>query len=203
MTQGSLRHNDGRTRGVSLYLQDDWQVHPKVTLSGGLRWDPFFAFWDLDQPQPVFRPGQRSTLFPSAPLGPLYAGDPGIPTGGHPSGEQLRATYRDRLESRPEDECALGYGLFYDSSRDFQGPSSLTFTPPYSVTSTANGIQFSDPYAGMVNPFPMNLQRHNRNATTTRSSGLCVPNQWPRTRGADTATSGTSTSSARSWPGSC
>ena len=107
MTQGSLRHNDGRTRGVSLYLQDDWQVHPKITLSGGLRWDPFFAFWDLDQPQPVFRPGQRSTLFPSAPLGSVVRRRPRNPDGWTSHAvEQLRATHRDCLESRPEDECA-------------------------------------------------------------------------------------------------
>jgi outer membrane receptor protein involved in Fe transport len=155
MTQGSLRHNDGRTHGVSLYAQDDWQIHPKLTVSAGLRWDPFFAFWDLDQPQPVFRPGEQSVLFPSAPVGLLYAGDPGIPKGGHaPRWNNYAPRLGIAWSPDQKTSARIGYGLFYDSSRDFQGPSSLTFTPPYSVTYTANGVQFSDPYAGLVNPFP-------------------------------------------------
>jgi len=155
MTQGSVRKNNGRTRSVSAYVQDDWQVQPKVTLSLGLRWDPFFAFWDLDQPQPVFRPGQKSTLFRSAPVGLLYAGDAGVPIGGHPT---LWNNYAPRVAAawsiNSKTSARVGYGIFYDSSRDFQGPSSLTFTPPYSVTNQVNIVQYSDPYATLPNPFP-------------------------------------------------
>lgn len=158
MTQGSVRQNNGRTRAVSLYLQDDWQFHPKLTLSAGLRWDPFFAFYEggpTAQAQPVFRPGRQSALFPGAPRGLLYAGDEGIPTGGHPTRWN---NYAPRLgvawSPDRKTSVRVGYGVFYDSSRYFQGPSSLTFTPPYSLTNTINGVQFSDPYAGLANPFP-------------------------------------------------
>ena len=155
MTQGSVRENNGRTRSMSLYAQDDWRLRPKLTLSVGLRWDPFFAFWDLDQPQPVFRPGQQSVLFPNAPLGLLYAGDPGVPQGGHPTQWN---NYAPRLglawSLNTKTSIRLGYGVFYDSSRDFQGPSSLTFSQPYSDTNVITNVQFGNPYAGMVNPFP-------------------------------------------------
>ncbi len=155
MTQGSVRENDGRTQSFSLYAQDDWQVRPKLTLSLGLRWDPFFAFWDQDQPQPVFRAGEQSTLFPSAPLGLLYAGDAGVPRGGHPT---LWNNYAPRValawSINSKTSARVGYGIFYDSSRDFQGPSSLTFTPPYSVTNQVTLVQYSDPYATLPNPFP-------------------------------------------------
>ena len=155
MTQGSVRENNGRTRATSLYVQDDWRLGPRLTLSAGLRWDPFFAFWDLDQPQPVFRPGQQSVLYPNAPLGLLYAGDPGVPQGGHPTQWN---NYAPRVglawSLNAKTSVRAGYGIFYDSSRDFQGPSSLTFSQPYSNTNVITNVQFSNPYAGMVNPFP-------------------------------------------------
>ena len=155
MTQGSVRRNDGRSRSFSLYVQDDWQIRSTLTVSAGLRWDPFFAFYDVLQPQPVFRPGEQSVLFPSAPLGALYAGDPGLPRGGHPTRWN---NYAPRLAVAwsPESKTSIraGYGIFYDAGRFFGGPASITFAPPYSVTSTINGVQFSDPYAGLVNPFP-------------------------------------------------
>jgi outer membrane receptor protein involved in Fe transport len=120
MTQGSVRQNDGRSRAGSLYVQDDWQLRPKLTLSAGLRWDPFLAFYDVIQPQPVFRPGQQSELYPSAPLGVLYAGDPGIPRGGHPARWN---NYAPRLgvawSLDPKTSMRVGYGVFYDSSRFF------------------------------------------------------------------------------------
>jgi outer membrane receptor protein involved in Fe transport len=158
MTQGSVRRNDGRSRAASLYLQDDWQVRPELTLSAGLRWDPFFAFYDVLQPQPVFRPGQQSVLFPSAPRGVLYAGDPGIPRGGHPTRWH---NYAPRLgvawSADEKTSIRAGYGLFFDAGRFFGGPASMNFAPPYSLTSTINGVQFSDPYAGLVNPFPYHV----------------------------------------------
>jgi outer membrane receptor protein involved in Fe transport len=153
--QFSVRHNKGRAEAIAAYAQDDWEMHPRLTLSLGVRWEPFFAFREVDQPQPVFRPGQQSTLFPSAPLGLLYAGDPGIPEGGHPTlwsnvAPRLAAAWSiDRKTS-----LRAAYGRFYDTARFFNFPKTLVFTPPYSVSRTTNDVQFSDPYAGKDNPFP-------------------------------------------------
>jgi outer membrane receptor protein involved in Fe transport len=153
--QFSVRHNAGRAQTFAAYAQDDWRVHPRVTLSLGLRWEPFFAFYEVDQPQPVFRPGQQSTLYPSAPRGLLYAGDPGIPRGGHPTiwgnvAPRLAAAWS--LNSKTSLRTA--YGRFYDTARFFNFPKTLVFTPPYSLSRTTNDVQFSDPYAGKVNPYP-------------------------------------------------
>lgn len=155
MTHGSVRQNNGRTHAFSLYMQDDWQVRPNITLSTGLRWDPFLAFYEVNQPTPVLRPGRQSELFPLAPQGLLFAGDPGVPRGGHPAKWN---NYAPRLGVAwsPNRRTSVrgGYGLFYDASRYFQGPSSITFSAPYSLTNTINRVQFSDPYAGLQNPFP-------------------------------------------------
>jgi outer membrane receptor protein involved in Fe transport len=155
VAQFSVRHNKGRAQAFAAYIQDDWEIHSRLTLSLGVRWEPFFAFYETDQPQPVFRPGERSTMFPSAPVGLLYAGDPGIPRGGHPT---LWGNIAPRLAAawsvNPKSSVRLAYGKFYDTARFFNFPKTLVFTPPYSLSRTTNDVQFSDPYAGTVNPFP-------------------------------------------------
>jgi len=153
--QFSVRHNSGRAQTFAAYAQDDWRLKQRLTLSLGVRWEPFFAFYELDQPQPVFRPGQQSTLFPSAPRGLLYAGDPGIPRGGHPTlwgnvAPRLAAAYSLNAKT----SVRTAYGRFYDTARFFNFPKTLVFTPPYSLSRTTNDVQFSDPYAGKVNPYP-------------------------------------------------
>ena len=148
-------HNKGRAQTFAAYAQDDWEVRSRLTLSLGVRWEPFFAFYEVDQPQPVFRPGEQSTLYPSAPPGLLYAGDPGIPRGGHPT---LWGNVAPRLAAAwsldKKTSVRTAYGRFYDTARFFNFPKTLVFTPPYSVSRTTNDVQFSDPYAGKNNPFP-------------------------------------------------
>jgi len=153
--QFSVRQNKGRAQTFAAYIQDDWEIHSRLTLSLGVRWEPFFAFYETDQPQPVFRPGEKSTLFPNAPVGLLYAGDPGIPRGGHPTqwkniAPRLAAAYA--IDQKTSVRAA--YGKFYDTARFFNFPKTLVFTPPYSISRTTNDVQFSDPYAGKPNPFP-------------------------------------------------
>jgi outer membrane receptor protein involved in Fe transport len=153
--QFSVRQNKGRAQTFSLYMQDDWQVRAPVTLSLGVRWEPFFAFYEADQPQPVFRPGQQSTIFPTAPLGLLYAGDPGVPRGGHPTKwNHFAPRMAVAWSLNPKTSVRTAYGIFYDTARFFTFPKTLVFTPPYSLSRTTPGVQFSDPYGGMVNPYP-------------------------------------------------
>lgn len=123
-----------------------------------MRWEPFFAFYEVDQPQPAFRPGQQSTLYKNAPLGLLYAGDPGVPKGGHPTRwGQVAPRLAVAWSVNQKTSVRTAYGIFYDTARFFHYPKTLVFTPPYSISRTTNDVQFSDPYAGKPNPYPYRL----------------------------------------------
>ena len=69
---------------LALYGQDTWRVSSKLTLNYGMRWEPWFPQdsqdlsvynFDIDR----MKAGTRSTVYPQAPAGLYYPGDPGFP----------------------------------------------------------------------------------------------------------------------------
>ena len=57
------------------FAQDNWRVSQKLTLNLGVRWDPFFPYWDREGRVVCFAPGQKSTRYPNAPVGLIYGGE--------------------------------------------------------------------------------------------------------------------------------
>jgi outer membrane receptor protein involved in Fe transport len=157
MSQGSLRQNEGRGRAFSLFLQDDWKIRSDFTLSLGLRYEPLFPLFDRGDQMSVFRPGQQSTLYPTAPRGLLYAGDPGVPRGGGPNdwnnlGPRIAFGWSPLGSNRTAVRGA--YGIFYDTP-DYYQLTAFANSQPYSLQLQINQpFSFSDPYRGRVDPFP-------------------------------------------------
>jgi outer membrane receptor protein involved in Fe transport len=156
-TQGSVRINQIRAQTYSLYLQDDWRIHPRLSLNLGLRYEPLFPFYSAADELTLFRPGQQSSVFPSAPAGLVYAGDTGVPRGGtRTDGNNLAPRFGFAWSPFGGGKTSVrgGYGFFYDLPR-FHQVSHFVNSPPYSLQITVNQpVSLSTPFQNQVNPFP-------------------------------------------------
>src|SRR5690242_2441091 len=77
--QCSMQFLDSRTRYGGAYGQDTWKVKPNLTLNLGLRWEVSMPWYDTQGKIETIVPGLQSTQFPTAPVGWVVPGDPGIP----------------------------------------------------------------------------------------------------------------------------
>ena len=67
------------TNMSALFAQDSWHALPNLTLNYGLRWDRIAPWSEKYNQISTFVPGAQSVVFPGAPPGILYPGDPGVP----------------------------------------------------------------------------------------------------------------------------
>jgi hypothetical protein len=77
--QSQLNPFYARNKYVGLFGQDSWRVLPNLTLNYGLRWDRIAPWTEKYNQISTFVAGAQSVVFPGAPPGILYPGDPGIP----------------------------------------------------------------------------------------------------------------------------
>ena len=80
-TQQSTNAEDLRQTRLALYAQDDYKAFPNLTINLGLRYEPYFPYFETQGREGFWAPGEQSTRFPNAPEGLLYAFDnnPAIP----------------------------------------------------------------------------------------------------------------------------
>ncbi len=149
-----------RFQRLGLFFQDTIHLTKRITLNGGLRWEPFFPYTDVLGRLVGWNPGQQSTRFVNAPLGSLFAGDPGIPQGVYAIAWKNfapRVGLAIDLTGDGRTSLRAGYGIFYDQpntiSTNAQGSQQPFATTVDFYGSSVNSM--SDPYAGFPggNPF--------------------------------------------------
>jgi hypothetical protein len=67
-----------RNKYVGFFAQDGWHIRQNLTLNYGLRWDRIAPWSEKFNQISTFVPGAQSVVFPGAPPGILYPGDPGV-----------------------------------------------------------------------------------------------------------------------------
>ena len=157
-TAGKAKFTRGRQ--ANAFVQDQWRVTSRLTLNGGLRWEPFVPWSDPVAGQVGgYIPGAQSTRFPLAPRGMLFAGDPGFPAGGvfnnlSNFAPRLGFAYSLNTGSHPT-TIRGGWGLFYIQpfARIY---NNFVQNAPFSPSVSLTGILLADPFgsSGTQNPFP-------------------------------------------------
>jgi hypothetical protein len=163
----------------ALFAQDDWRLTQRLTLNLGARWELFPPFRGMNN-MGSFEPNVQSQRFPTAPIGLVFSGDPGVPDG-------ILQTSWDKFAPRVgfaydvfgngKTSLRGGYGIFYSAP---QGGFYESFIqPPFSFATTLSStLSFVNPYAsiGQAIPFPYTVSATNPSFPAGTSFAALQPN---------------------------
>jgi len=99
-TTGVLNY-DLRYNAQSLFLEDDWKLTPRLTITPGIRYEIISPTTEHNNRASAFVYGHQSDQYPNAPLDLAFLGDKGIPSG---------------FQSRDWNNVAPRLGIAYDPS---------------------------------------------------------------------------------------
>jgi hypothetical protein len=165
-TQGVPNSLFARKLYAGLYAQDTWKALPRLTVNLGLRWEPFLPeqvtngdiyTFDLGR----FTQGIRSKVFPNAPAGFYWPGDPGFVDNSGVNRRWDEFAPRVGLAWDPKGDGKMSIRASFGMSYDF--PNVMLFSqeasaPPYGDALTIPGpVPFSNPFANQPggNFFPV------------------------------------------------
>jgi Carboxypeptidase regulatory-like domain len=173
--QSQLNPFFDRNKYFGTFAQDSWHVRQSLTLNYGLRWDRIAPWSEKYNQISTFVPGAQSVVFPGAPAGILYPGDPGIPNTLAPidaldfsprvgiawSPQRGSGTLHGKVLGSPgTTSVRASFGTFY-TAIDATSIGVLAANAPYGTTySSPEPPLFATPFVGAADganngqPFP-------------------------------------------------
>ena len=157
-TQDSYNAGEPVNLTPDLYVQDDWRVNSRLTANLGLRWNPWVAYTDQLNALSTFIPGEQSTVYPTAPTGYVFPGDPGVSNATvsnrwHDFAPRIGFAFD--VFGNGKTSLRAGYGIFYTFVRT-QSLNNQSSNQPFgivlSTTQPSGGM--ANPYSDTGNPFP-------------------------------------------------
>ena len=159
-TQAALQLLDSRTRYGGAFAQDTWKVKPNLTLNLGLRWEVSMPLYDTQGKIQTFVPGLQSTVFPLAPQGLVFPGDPGIPKTLAPTkynnfGPRVGLAYSPGFSDGllgaifggpGKTSIRAAFGLYYTSIEDLNLFYEVADAPFGLYWSTPTPVDFAEPF---------------------------------------------------------
>ncbi len=177
--QGQSYPSYGRNFYFGLYAQDSWRIKSNLTFNYGIRYDVSAPWHEKFNEIQTLIPGEQSVVFPGAPIGWVFPGDPHVPSSLAPTRWNNFAPRLGLAYSFGEHEGTLGkvlgkpgttsirvgWGMFYTSfegATDFNeigdapfgnytGPGEPTFASPFIPRGAGNCA----PNPSCVNLFPV------------------------------------------------
>jgi hypothetical protein len=172
---------DARAYEYYAYVQDNWKVSQNLTINYG-------AGYQIDTPLVnqrfggedvnCFRPGQQSTVFPTAPQGLLFPGDAGCSSSGYYDhfdhvGPRFGFAYSPGSSSQKSLVIRGGFGIYFNRSEEELTLQNLGAAPfslsSYGIAGAAGTLGIANPSPNFANPF-MDI-----------ATGQSTPNPFPFT----------------------
>lgn len=171
--QGSPSQENLRTFYAGIYAEDSWRASHNLTLSYGVRWEVNPWWREEHNMNAMALAGVQSTRFPTAPVGFVFPGDPGVPThmaniNWHDFAPRVGLSYSPDFKNSAlrtifggygMSSVRVGYGLYYTN---IEGYNTFNFSsPPYHYfEQITSGDLLSQPFIGqdgssITNPFPL------------------------------------------------
>jgi Carboxypeptidase regulatory-like domain len=140
---GGSQINNAWEHSIGLYMSDVWRKSSKLTLNYGLRWEPYISAKDANGFNTAFirenfDKGIRSIVYPNAPIGLVFPGDPGFPNNGSNVWDKW-AQFAPRIgmvwdpRGNNAQTIRVGGGIYYDAPKLWETAHHM-LNPPFGNT---------------------------------------------------------------------